>query len=179
MKTFGEFLIEDHDELKKKLDALPSVPKDQRWLHKSQTEKYSDSEDEIHTKHVAKMATNETHGHWRTDHRSEPKYSKTELRKIPLDKVHYSQPSLNKGKLLHFAKHYHPEKGDFHPRDGVLSKHEAPHAFHYPDGTYVSSDHHRLIASHLRGDTHAWARVHTKVSGPNGLRYVKTKKEKE
>jgi len=169
---------EDASRVKDILNTKPTVPEDQRWLQTFHLEGYTNNKDEVHTKDLGvKIATHDNIPDSNLPHRGSKSYNKTNLRSIPLKDVHYTQTSVNKGKLEHFAEHYHPKIEDFHPEDGVLSKWEAPHATKYPDGKYVSSDHHRLIASHLRGDTHAFARVSTlDYDGGGGLTQVKTPK---
>ena len=167
------------------LGTKPTVPRENNRLMEEQVNRYSDSPDEVLIKHLEDrgvlVATPERLPEAMKMKTGFPKYNQTELRTIPLDKVHYTQPSVNKGKLAHFAEHYHPDVTDFHPEDGVLSKWEAPGVNAYPDGTYTTADHHRLIAAKLRGDTHAIARVATWGIDPRNsdkLRVVKTKKEK-
>lgn len=175
MKTFKQFISEDLTTGQKVLDAAPKANKgtedDDYWLGKHATEKYTDNREEVHPKDLGmKMSTG------KGQHAPLPKnsYELTKLQKVPLDKIEYTQPRVNREKLRHFMHHYHPSEEDFHtPTE--LRKHEAPYVTKYPDGTYVSHDHHRLIASHLRGDTHAIARVATMKDSPKGFKQVKTK----
>jgi hypothetical protein len=150
------------------IDDAPSVPADRRWLDSSHYEPYTDNPDEVSIKslglkmfdsdHMGTSSGARKHGFSAAGYQ-EHDYGKTALQHIDLSKVHYTQPSVNREKIKHLMDHYHPEHTDFHQTDGTLSKWEAPHVTKYPDGSYVTGDHHRLIACHLRGDTHAIARV--------------------
>jgi hypothetical protein len=147
----------------------PSVNHDNRWLEKYHYKDYTDNPDEVKIKDLGlKMLDNEHMGSetGRAKHgisanyNLKHEYDKSALQKVPLDKVSYIQPSVNREKIKYFMKNYHPNVEDFHQKNGELRKYEAPTVYKYPDGTYVATDHHRLIASHLRGDTHAIARVY-------------------
>lgn len=169
------------DTVHEKLKNVPRVDADKRRLHVSQVNEYTSDPAEVRIDslgaHGIKMAGADTTplaGH----SARAAKYSQSELVKVPLDKIHYTQPTVNVGKLKDLAAKYNPSVEDFHTTKGELRKLEAPSVNMYPDGTMVTGDHHRLIAAKLRGDTHAIVRAYTYEHTPKGLQPVKTKKPK-
>lgn len=168
------------EKVAKILADKPNVPEDQRWLSEYATKEYTGSREEVSLKELADygvlLANKENSSHLR-GFQGQMKYKNSEINEIPLDKIIFYQPSVNKGKLEHFAEHYNLDPADIH-REGQLKKHDAPAVTLYPDGTITSSDHHRLIASMLRGDRTALARVFTVAGSPGDYRQVKTKKDK-
>lgn len=144
-----------------------SVPEEKRFLEGRRTREYTNSREEVYISDLAdlgvKKLTQEDaerlSGEWKTG--IDPR--KTEIQRVLLSDIKFSQPSVNKGKLEYFAENYDPHPSQFH-RYGKNADFDAPEVFRWPDGTLTSQDHHRLIASLLRGDTHALASVVT-VSG--------------
>lgn len=155
MKSFKSFIAES------KLDSAAIIPKEHNWLSKHHTKAYTDSEDEVK---ITDLGLKREHDMPRLQHHhgyGKMTYSKMRLRRVALKDIHYSQPSVNVGKIRHFMTHYHPSADDFHSHDESkgLSKYEAPVVHRRPDGLLHTSDHHRLIAAHLRGDTHALVKI--------------------
>ncbi len=179
-----KLFVESVEEGRAKLDNAPKLPHDQNWLSDYATKKYTDDPTEVSIKHglgLKKVSDHPHTGKYR-EIKGKPSYSKTALQHVKLDDVHYTQPSVNVGKLHHFITNYHPDPKKIH-KDGELREYDAPSVSKYVggdlDGYIESSDHHRLIASHLRGDTHAIARVTTfEHAGGNNYRVVKTKQDK-
>jgi hypothetical protein len=134
------------------LDALPTVPKEQNYLSKSETEKYSLNQDEVFLNDIPGVKTlskdGEPWGEENTayvsgapDVRTPGMFLQT---KIPLRDLYFHQPSVNKEKVEYFAEHYSkPKKGD------------APTVYVFPNGNFYTRDHHRLLACLLRGDKSA------------------------
>jgi hypothetical protein len=162
----------------KRVDSAPSVPEDQRWLSEGHYSTYTKNPDEVSLRDLGvKLATRESDvGKWsgRTI-KNALKYEHGGLQMVPLDRMHFYQPSVNKEKLKHFIEHYDLDPKDVHTTK-ELRKYEAPAVTMYPDGTMSSADHHRLVAAILRGDSHALARVSTLAENPDRtLKWVKTK----
>ena len=170
MLSFKKFLEESEV-----LAKVKNIPHEDNWLDDTHYKSYGNKPEEVKTSDLG-MKMHSDLPHDNSQRKGEYKYKNSALQRVPLDKMHYSQRSVNRGKLEHMMKHYHPHHTDFHPEDGVLSKHEAPEVFKHVDGNYSTSDHHRLIASHLRGDTHAIARVYELKKNSDGS--VSQKKSK-
>lgn len=166
MRNFRSFLAEEYHPV---LDSAPSVPEEQRWLSDIHIRDYTSNPDEVRVRDLGmKVAHADMVAHKWSDHN--PKHMKdgyagTELQHVPLDKIHYYQPSVNREKVRYFIKHFHLDPDKVHTNDGELREYEAPFVdrFHLGNGKYEyeTADHHRLIAATLRGDTHAIARVRT------------------
>jgi hypothetical protein len=169
-------------EVKRLLDALPRVPKENRWLHPKAVSEYTSDFDEVYTKDLPgiKMATSENVPMATQRHHGSATYKKTELQRINLSNVYYTQPQVNPGKLEYFVENYHPKSEDFHQNDNDASGKwgDAPRVNLYPDGSITSTDHHRLIASSIRGDRTAIARVTTWENKGGELVQVRSKKGK-
>ena len=159
MKTFKKYLKEnDLDKLK----DLPKVPEDERWLHRSQYQNYNDNPEEVKVRDLGLKMQSDLPNYGKLH--GKVNWKRGALRDVPVSEIHYSQPSVNIGKLEHFAKHYNPKPEDFSKWEDVGKEghdYMAPVVHQMPDGKYRSHDHHRLIASHLRGDKTAIAHVYT------------------
>lgn len=148
----------------------------------SQTERYTKSSDEVKVADLGFKKTADLPDHiLNATHRGSQTYEKTELQHINLDpdKIHFSQRSVNVGKVKHFMQHYDADPKKMHKHD-ELRDWEAPQVHLYPDGNITTSDHHRLTALMLRGDKTTIARVSTWVHDHKrgGFKQAKTKIDK-
>ena len=176
MKTFRSFILEIKD-----IDSVPVIPHEENWLHSSQTEPYTKSSDEVQVKDLGFKKHVDLPDHIKHQNHGPISYAKTELQHINLDpeKVHFSQRSVNVGKVKHFMQHYDADPKKMNTHDEAREW-EAPSVHMYPDGNIATSDHHRLTALMLRGDKTTIARVYTwdHDRKRGGFKQVKTKKDK-
>ena len=181
MKSFKNYLTEARrfpgEDV---LDKAPTVPKDQNWLHKHNISDWTDDDSEVKIKDLGMKMVDKEHISQKLKHPDKPhKYNQAAPQRVELSKVHYMQPSVNREKIRRLMSDYNDSPEHWHD-DKNVRKWEGPSVVKYPDGTYVAHDNHRLVAAHLRGDTHTFARVYTYGLGPNGtLVNEKTKAEQK